>query len=347
MFRTSRQALTSLLPLAALVLSVASATAAAPPRPAAPPTAQAKAPAQRTFAKAEDAVNALLTAMKSDDEAALRAIFGPESEDVLSSGDPVADRNGRRVIAIAFQRTWSLSDLDETTKEIVIGREEWPFPIPLVLENGAWRFDTAAGKDEILARRIGRNELSTLRHCQTYVIAQREYAEAAHDGRPAGAFAQKFISDQDTQNGLYWPPTADAPLSPLGPLFTEATSEGYAIGQAERPRAFHGYVYRILTAQGPGAPGGARNYIVKGDMTGGFALIAWPADYRNSGIMTFILNQDGVIYEKDLGENTTRLVGEIKAFNPDESWTKVELESEPEAEAQPEQQPQRIPQPDR
>jgi len=285
--------------------------------------------AQKSFATPEEAVKALISAAKAENLDELMAILGPEAKDVLSSGDPVVDRLNRQVVLTAFDQQWKLEDQKDGTKAILVGHEDWPLPIPLVKEANGWRFDTAAGKEEILFRRIGRNELNTIQACQMYVHAQSEYARRGHDGKPEGLYAQKFPSDPGMQNGLYWAAKPGEPLSPLGNLVAEATSEGYFQegtnpNPNRAPRPFHGYYFRMLTAQGSGAPGGAKSYIVNGDMSGGFALAAWPADYGNSGVMTFIINQDGIVYEKDLGEETAALAGQMKDYNPNETWSKVE-----------------------
>jgi hypothetical protein len=329
-----RQPLASVLAPVVVVLIAISMVVAAPQRETAPPRA-----GQKTFATPEEAVSALLKAAESDDLDELLAIFGTEAKDILSSGDPVDDRNNRHVVVLAMKERWTLADTGADSRELVVGAEEWPFPIPLVREKGAWRFDTATGKEEILARRIGRNELAAIRVCLTYVVAQQEYAAQKHDGKPAGLYARKVASEPGMQDGLYWETKPGEELSPLGALTAAAAAEGYAAGPKKQPTPFHGYYYRILTAQGPAADGGALNYIVNGDMTGGFALVAYPAEYANSGIMTFIVNQDGIVYESDLGEETYRLGAEVKEFNPDEAWARVEPEPEslPPARAKPRQ----------
>ncbi len=278
--------------------------------------------AQKSFATPEEAVKAMVEAAKAGNTDELLAIFGPEAKELLSSGDPVADRRQREVVLVALGEGWRLVDKGKA-KELILGAEDWPFPIPLVKEAHGWRFDTAAGKEEILARRIGRNELSTIQACKMYVQAQGEYAHRGHDGKPAGVYAQKVASDASMQNGLYWTPKPGEPLSPLGELAAKAAEEGYAVGQHPTPVPFHGYYFHILTAQGKAAPGGAKNYVANGDMTGGYALVAWPAEYGNSGVMTFLINQAGVVYQKDLGEETAQVAGQMKDYNPDKTWSKV------------------------
>jgi hypothetical protein len=279
---------------------------------------------QKAFASPESAVEALAAAATKGDTAEMLAIFGPEGQEILTSGDPVADRMNRQVFLVALGEQWKLEDKEKNSKELIAGDEQWPFPIPLVKERGGWRFDTAAGKQEVLARRIGRNELSAIGVCRTYVVAQKQYASEGHDGKPAGRFAQKVKSSPGKHDGLYWATTGpDEKASPLGEFAAMAASEGYSTSSTEI-RPFRGYFFRILTEQGEDAPGGARSYIVNGEMTDGFALIAYPAEYRNSGIMTFIVNQDGVVYETDFGLETLKIAGEITAYNPDETFTVVE-----------------------
>ncbi len=279
---------------------------------------------QKNFTTPEEAVKAMVEAAKAGNTDELLAIFGPEAKELLSSGDPVADRRQREVVLVALGEGWKLVNGKGGTMELVIGDEGWPFPIPLVKEATGWRFDTAAGKEEILFRRVGRNELSTIQACQMYVQAQNEYARRGHDGKPAGVYAQKVASDAGMQNGLYWAAKPGEPLSPLGEFAAQAAEEGYSVGQKPSPVPFHGYYFRILTAQGKAVPGGAKSYIANGDMTGGFALLAWPAEYGNSGVMTFLINRDGVVYQKDLGEETTKLAGQMKDYNPDKSWRKAQ-----------------------
>jgi hypothetical protein len=301
--------------LAALVMS-----AAGPP-----PGAAAERQSQKSFATPQDAVNALLAAAKGGSADELLAIFGPEAPGVLSSGDPVADQKSREVFVVAAEQGWTLVDQAAGAKELVVGHEGWPFPIPLVKDEKGWRFDTAAGAEEILARRIGRNELATIRSCMVYVRAQKEYAGQSHDDKPAGLYAQKFASAPGSQDGLYWSAEPGAKPSPLGEFAARAATEGYfGAGPKTRPTPFRGYFFRILTAQGKDAPGGAKSYVANGDMTGGFALVAYPAEYANSGVMTFIVAQDGVVYEKDLGPETGKLGAELKEYNPDSGWRKVE-----------------------
>lgn len=286
-------------------------------------SSSAARPNQKTFADPQTAVQSLLSAAKKGDTAELLTIFGPEGGEILSSGDPIADKNNREAFVVALEQKWTLQDYNNS-KELVIGYEEWPFPVPLVQESYGWRFDTAAGKQEVLARRIGRNELAAIGVCQTYLIAQKEYASEGRDGKPAGIYAQKVRSDPGKHDGLYWATTTPGEKrSPLGDLAAQAESQGYATPTTAGPRPFNGYYFRILTEQGKDARGGAKSYLVNGEMKDGFALIAYPAEYGNSGIMTFIVNQDGIIHEADLGDHTAKIAGDIKSYNPDSNWHPV------------------------
>jgi hypothetical protein len=284
---------------------------------------------QAVFRTPERAAEALVAAAKNPDPAALLAVFGPNGRGILSSGDPVADRRDRQVFVVAVGEGWRLNEIGPDRREMVIGDEQWPFPVPIVRDGDKWRFDSDAGQREVLARRIGRNELAAIGVCETYVVAQKQYAAEARDGNPAGAYAQKIRSSPGKQDGLFWPTKPGEKPSPLGDLAAQATSEGYAHATAaaapdQGPRPFHGYLFRVLTRQGASAPGGAKNYVANGRMTGGFALIASPAEYGNSGIMTFIVNQDGVIREADLGQDTAKIAGAIDAYDPDARFTPVE-----------------------
>lgn len=279
---------------------------------------------QMVFKQPEDAAKRLAAAVTNKDPAELEAIFGDDARQTLASGDPVADRMNREVVALAMHEQWTLETKDSRTRELVIGNEKWPFPIPLVKDGRGWWFDTAAGKQEIHARRIGRNELATIDTLRTYATAQHEYAAASRDGKPAGAFAQQIRSNPGEHNGLYWPSAGPKDMpSPLGELFAAASAEGYTTESKEGAAPFHGYFFRLLKAQGPAAPGGAKDYVVNGSMTGGFAMIAFPAMYRNSGVMTFLVGPDGVVYQADLGEDTATIAGGTTAYNPDRQWQVV------------------------
>jgi len=283
------------------------------------------AQAGRTFPSAEDAVKSLIAAAKKSDVDAVLAIFGPDGKDLLASSDPETARKNRQVFVVAAAEQWHLtSDADANKKTLVIGNEQWPFPVPLVKEASGWRFDTAAGKEEVIARRIGRNELAAIDTVRAYVSAQRRYAAEGHDGNRPGAYATKFQSDPGKQNGLYWPAAKGQKLSPLGDLVAQAAAEGRALaGDRSQPSPLHGYSFKILTAQGAAASGGAKQYIVNGTMSGGFALVAWPAQYDASGVMTFIVNQDGIVREKDLGPASDATARQMQIYNPDASWREV------------------------
>jgi hypothetical protein len=279
----------------------------------------------KTFTSPEDAVKALTTAVKAHDTNALAAIFGPEFFDIVSP-DPVQAENELSDFGDNLTRS---NRLDRTEKDRVVletGEDEYPFPIPIVHVADGWQFDTDAGKDEIINRRIGRNELEALKSVRAYVDAQREYASKDRDGDEVLEYAQKFMSSPGKKDGLYWPADETGEESPLGPLFVEAQQEGYfkPTGKEEEntgPHPFHGYYFRILTSQGKNAPGGAYDYIINGNMIGGFGLVAWPADYGDSGIMTFIINQQGKVYQKDLGPDTDKIAKEMKAYDPDSGWS--------------------------
>jgi hypothetical protein len=275
--------------------------------------------AQQRFNSPDDAVVALIAAAKAGDPEALTRVLGPEGRAIVSSGDPVADASGRKRVVEAYDAKHQVVMEGADKAALVIGNEDWPFPIPLVRTNGGWQFDTAAGRDEILYRRIGRNELRSIQTCLAYVDAQQEYAEKGFAGN--GVYAQRIVSRPGKKDGLYWPPQSDDDESPLGELAAAAAAEGYRTGQQRMP--FHGYYYKILTRQGPSAPGGALDYVVRGNMIGGFALVAYPAEYRNSGVMTFLVSHQGKVYEKDLGPDTARIAGSMTAFNPDSTWQQV------------------------
>jgi hypothetical protein len=283
------------------------------------------AQAARQFASPEEAVKVLIDTVKAGNVDNLVAIFGAEGKELIESSDPPSARQNRDVFRVAVGEKWHLEDAGPNRKTLVIGNEDWPFPVPLVNEGGGWRFDTAAGKEEVMARRIGRNELAAIETVRAYVTAQRRYAEQGHDGNPAGVHATKFASDQGKENGLYWPAKTGQKRSPLGDLVAQAASEGRAVGtDPSRPSPFHGYYFKILTAQGSAAKGGAKRYVVKGLMTGGFALVAWPAQYDETGVMTFLVNQDGIVYEKDLGSATDATARKMTAYNPDATWRQVQ-----------------------
>jgi len=280
----------------------------------------AAAPPQKAFPTADAAWKAFVTALEQKDTPALKAILGPGSDDLLSSGDPVADANaGERFLAAAKEKA-SLVALSDGRMAAVLGKEEWPFPIPIVKGAQGWTFDSAVGAEELVNRRIGKNELSTIAVMHTYVEAQAEFS-AAHKEHH---YAQKFFSTEGTHDGLYWKAKEGEPESPLGPLAAKASSEGYDKTHGGEPTPYHGYFFKILTAQGPDAPGGEKSYVGKeGQMTGGFALVAWPSHYGASGVMTFIVNQQGIVFQRDLGEKTAETAGAMTAYNPGDNWMPV------------------------
>lgn len=288
----------------------------------------ANALTQRHFQSPEQAVERLLAAARADDKDALVALFGPDADVLISSGDPVADQRGRERFVKACEQKIELEIVDASQQILIIGERNYPFPIPLVRQNDGWSFDTAAGMDELLNRRIGRNELHTIKVMRAYTEAQREYAAITRDDGVA-VFARYLASHQGERDGLYWPQQEDAPESPFGPLIAKATAKGYHAGEQDGfADPFYGYYYTILTAQGDHADGGAFDYIVDDKMVLGFALLAYPARYGASGIMTFMVNQEGAIYEKDLGEDTAGLASQISLFDPDPSWQHYQDTSE-------------------
>lgn len=277
---------------------------------------------QRHFATEDEAVAALVNALKASDSKKLLDILGAGAKPLVNSGDPVAQRQARQQFVQAYEQSHSFETSGDRAV-LEVGADKWPFPIPLVKDTAGWRFDTAAGQDEIINRRVGRNELSTIQSCLAYVDAQREYYERNPDDSSLRHYAQKIASTPGKRDGLFWSTTDDEPDSPLGPNFARALAEGYKF-EAGKAVPYHGYYYRILTAQGPDAPGGAYDYVAHGKMIGGFALVAYPAVYDASGVMTFIVNQDGVVFQKDLGPKTTAIAKAMKTFNPDSTWTRVE-----------------------
>jgi len=277
----------------------------------------------RVYDSPEHAAEALVSTVTRGTVDELVAILGPDSRDLIDSADVADARQSREVFAAAAKERWRLEDGASGAKTLIIGNEDWPFPIPIVHGSNGWLFDTAAGKDEVIARRVGRNELEVIDVCRTYVAAQHLYAATGHDGQPAGAFAMAFRSDAGRQNGLYWPVARRERPSPLGDLVAQAAEEGRKFDPKAAPTPFHGYYFRILTAQGAAAPGGAKDYVVSGRMTGGFALVAWPAVYDSTGVMTFIVGSDGVVHEKDLGPDSASAVSAMHDFNPDASWSSV------------------------
>jgi hypothetical protein len=279
---------------------------------------------QKEFKSPSEAVQALVTALKTGDDKDLLLILGLESKELIFSGDEVADRTIRKKFIEAYDEKNSI-EADGDKFLLVIGENDWPFTIPLVEKTGKWVFDSASGKEEILNRRIGKNELDTIQVLLAIVDAQREYAMEDRDGDSLLEYAQKFGSDPGKKNGLFWKTEEGEESSPLGELVADARAEGYTSkGSMNNPVPYHGYYYRILTAQGDNASGGSYDYIVNSKMIGGFAILAFPAEYANSGVMTFIVNHDGVVYQKDLGENTGELAEAITLFDPDDTWMPVQ-----------------------
>ena len=292
-------------------------------------TAAAQETGQKTFATPADASKALYDAAKAGDLGALEAVLGASSKSILSSGDDVQDQKGRDDFVRRFEQMnrWGRETNGDQT--LFVGAENWPFPVPLKKNAaGQWYFDTKAGAEEILYRRVGRNEYAAIRVCGVLASAQTEYFGQLHDGDTVHQYAQKVLSDPGKQNGLFWKVAEGEPESPVGPLIAYAAGEGYK----EKGEPFHGYFFRVLTSQGAKAPGGAKNYIVDGKMTGGFAFLAYPAEYRSSGVMTFLVDKKGVIYQKDLGSETVKTASAITSFNADSTWRKVGADAEDEAE---------------
>ena len=280
---------------------------------------------QKSFKSPEEAVRALGDAVKRNDTKELLTIFGPEGKELISSGDKVADETGRERFAQAYEEMNKLVSENDTKVILHVGKGDWPFPIPVVKRGEYWLFDTMAGREEILNRRIGRNELSAIQVCLAYVDAQREYILKDRDEDKLLEYARRLQSRKGKKNGLYWEAKEGEEQSPLGPLIAKAAREGY-IGRRPlgRRNPYHGYHYKILKSQGKNAPGGEYDYVVEGKMIGGFALVAYPSEYGNSGVMTFIVNQDGVVYEKDLGKETEKIARAMKTFDPDKTWKKTE-----------------------
>jgi hypothetical protein len=278
--------------------------------------------AQQTFKTPEEAAETLVAGLRAGDNKAVNAILGPGGEEILLSGDAVQDENTRRLFLLAYDAKHGIQPRGDKFALLIIGPEDYPFAVPIAKKGDGWVFDTAAGREEVFARRIGRNEFGAIRACLGYHDAQYEYAATMPKVDDMAIYAQRIASTPGKKDGLYWPTAAGEPPSPLGDAVADASLRGYRVGSGA---PYRGYYYKILTRQGRNAPGGAHDYIVKGKMIGGFALIAWPAEYGNSGIATFMINHDGVVYEKDLGPKTAQIAGSATAFNPDESWKKVNL----------------------
>lgn len=285
--------------------------------------ATATAKAQKHFATPEEALQALVAAAKSNDTSALQDVLGPGSKRIVESGDSVADNEARARFVRSYDEQHSIVQAGDTTAFVQIGKDEWSFPIPLVKDANGWRFDTAAGEREILDRRIGRNELSAIQASLAYVDAQREYYSRNPEKSSLLHYADRLFSTKGKRDGLYFETAEGEPPSPLGESYGRAKAEAYGKGEPGKPAPYHGYYFRILKAQGPHAKGGAYDYVAKGQMIGGFALVAYPATWGTSGVMTFLVNQDGVVFQKDLGPKTSSIATSMKTFDPDESWAAV------------------------
>jgi Protein of unknown function (DUF2950) len=287
-----------------------------------PASSIAQEEGQKTFSSAEDASHALVAAIQSNDEKAMLDVLGQDAKQIVSSGDEVEDKEHRANFVQKYEEMHRLVREPDGTVTLYIGAYNWPTPIPIVNKGNSWYFDTEAGKREILCRRIGRNEMSAIRVCQELVNAQKEYYSTEHQ------YAEKIFSDPGQHDGLYWKAAGGEPLSPIGPLVASAVAEGYPKGQGGPPTPYRGYYYYVLTRQGKNAPDGAKSYIANGKMTEGFAFVAYPAEYRSSGVMTFIVGSDGVVYQKDLGKNTKTLAKTMNKYDPDSSWQKAEMQQE-------------------
>jgi DUF2950 family protein len=277
---------------------------------------------QKDFASPEEAAQALVAAAKAADTHALLEVLGADAQPVIDSGDPVRDRHARERFLEAFAAAHEFDGTTAGTTTLQVGADKWPFPFPLQQHSNRWSFDSSAGAEEIINRRVGENELDAIQACLAFVDAEREYYIRNPQEQPLLQYAQKLASTEGHKDGLYWPTTGAEPMSPLGEQFARARSEGYFEKGIAPGQGYRGYIYRLLTAQGPSAAGGAYDYLVNGKMIGGFALLAFPVEYGNSGVMTFIVNHDGVVYSKDLGSETAKVASGIAAFDPDSSWKK-------------------------
>lgn len=289
------------------------------------PAARAGGAGPRSFATPDEAVRALIETVKAGDLPGLVALFGPAGQELVDTSDAATGRRNREVFVVAAAEGYRLQDKGPDRKELVLGNESWPFPVPIVRVAAGWSFDAAAGREEVLDRRIGRNELAVIRILHEYVAAQRAYAATGHDGKPAGLYARRFGSDPGLHNGLYWPARRGVPRSPLGVLIAKASGEGYhRAPDGQGPTPLHGHYFRILEGQGKSASGGTADYVKDGQMSGGFALVAWPVYHGASGIMTLVVNQEGVVHQKDLGPETATLVKSIMRYDPDQTWRPAE-----------------------
>jgi hypothetical protein len=278
--------------------------------------------AQQTYKTPQEAVDALVATARSGDQKAALVVLGRDGEDIISSGDKVSDDAVRERFVKSYDAKHGIKLDGDSKAVLIIGDDDYPFPVPLVRKHDKWSFDTEAGRREVLYRRIGHNELDAIQVCLAYVDAQNDYA-AKDRGAGAGVYAERFISDSGKHNGLYWPTPQGEEESPLGDLVATASSQGYRTDQGRKP--YRGYYYKILTKQGPAAVGGTADYVVHGKMIGGFALVAYPAEYRNSGVMTFIVNHEGKVFQKDLGPDTADIAEDIKSYNPGPTWKQVEV----------------------
>lgn len=279
---------------------------------------------QKAFSTADDAVQALVQAATDQNQDEILAVLGADGKELVYSGDDVQDQAGMNAFVKAYKAKHAMLKESAQKRVLQVGSSDWQFPIPIVNTNGKWQFDTVAGKQELLYRRIGDNELGAIAVCRGYIDAQKDYAAVGHDGLPPGIYAQKLMSSPGKQDGLYWETPEGEPSSPAGPLLADASAEGYtAEGLGGKTQPYHGYYYRVLKGQGTAAKGGAKSYLADGQLTQGVALVAFPAQYRVSGVMTFIINQRGAVYQKDLGENTEAIGRAMTEYNPDKTWQKV------------------------
>lgn len=279
---------------------------------------------QKTFATPAEAAQALYQASADENQDEIVAVLGDEGKELVYSGDAVQDKRGMQGFVKAYKARHVLVEQDAKTQILQVGTKDWPLPIPIVNDGGKWRFATAAGKEELLYRRIGHNELGAIAACRGFIDAQKDYAAAAHDGLSAGIYAQKLMSTPGKQDGLYWETKEGEPASPAGPFLAEAGGQGYSPeGLGGKAEPYHGYLYRVMKAQGAAARGGAKSYLVDGNLSLGVALVAYPAEYRVSGVMTFIINARAIVYQKDLGDKTAEIAGAMTEYNPDSTWTKV------------------------
>jgi len=306
---------------AAAAQGAAPAQSSAPAKPAVAKPAAKSTAASSVFPSAQDAVDALVAALRAGDQQKLGAVLGPGHQAAIDSGDPIADKASRERFVAWYDQKHSLQMDGDAKAMLVVGDDDWPMPIPIVKGAKGWSFDSRAGEEELLARRIGRNELDAIQVCLAFIDMQKDYAGVDRDGNGYLEYARRWISSPGKHDGLYWPTKEGEPESPGGPRLAEASVQ-YA-GKTG-PTPYHGYYYRILTAQGKSAPGGARNYVVEGKLMGGVALIAYPAKYRNSGVKTFMCNTDGIVYEKDLGPETAAIAVKVSAYDPDKTWEKVQ-----------------------